>query len=183
MTILQSKICSRLPTMTSHIQYHTMFFGSLILTYCFVVNLKASGRESGFNSSSLRVLELSAAAPWSFCVALSQSVLTRELLYCSAMTPVSIIFSLLNFVTGYLRLALTGFKLLTLNTSIQLPLFWSTWGRARCPDLAICAGIGHGQCNSDYSQSHCCTAHALRLGQYISFFHPAARGGDQAASA
>ena len=41
--------------------------------------------------------------------------------------------------------------------NIRLPLFWSTWSRARGPDSATCAGLAHGR---DYSD---CRASELNL--------------------
>ena len=61
----------------------------------------------------------------------SVSALTRALLYCRALYEF-----FLDFISG--ELALT----------IWLPLFWSTWSRARDPDSATCVGLARGR---DYS--------------------------------
>ena len=68
--------------------------------------------------------------------------------FCVALSAVlSVIFCFLDFVSGYLAPPCAD-RVLTLNMSIWLPLFWSSWSRALGPDSATCAGLEHGR---DYS--------------------------------
>ena len=41
-------------------------------------------------------------------------------------------------------------RVLTLNMNIWLPLFWSTWSWASCPDSATCAGLAHWRDHYSY---------------------------------
>ena len=77
------------------------------------------------------------AAPRPFCVALSPSVHWHaRFLYCCALYNF--------FFLGFRQWRSRADRVLTLNMSIQLPLFWSTWSRTRGPDLApTCAGMAH----------------------------------------
>ena len=82
------------------------------------------------------------AAPWPFCVLLSPSVHQYARFYIAVL---SIIFFL-----GFRQWRSRADKILTLNINTWLPLFWSTWSRARGPDSATCAGLAHGR-----DHSHC----------------------------
>ena len=92
---------------------------------------------------------------------------------CSPMSPLAILRGtepvsaltrcvLLNFFL-WIRLwwSLTD-RVLTLNMNIRLPLFWSTWGWARGPDPATCAGLAHGRdcsnCRASEQKSQNCLA-------------------------
>ena len=79
----------------------------------------------------------------------SVSALTRVLLYCCALYN--------SFFLGFHRWRSRADRVLTLKMNIRLPLFWSTWSRARGPDSATCAGLAHGR---DYSD---CRASELNL--------------------
>ena len=52
------------------------------------------------------------------------------------------------FLSWILSAAICADSALTHNINIWLPLFWSTWSRARGQDSATCAGLAHGR---DYS--------------------------------
>ena len=104
------------------------------------------------------VLKLS-AGPWPFCVSLSPSVPwhARFLFRCALY-----IFLLLGFRQWRSR----ADRVFTLNMNIRLPLFWSTWSRARGPDSTACAGLGHGR---DYSD---CRASELKLQKCLAIVFP-----------
>ena len=77
-------------------------------------------RRLGFHSSS--VLKFS-AAPWPFCVALSPSVHWHaSFLYCCALYNF--------FFLGFRQWRSRADRVVNLNTTIQLALFWRTWTRA-----------------------------------------------------
>ena len=83
------------------------------------------------------------AAPQPFCVALSPSVHWNAcFLYCYAFYTFCFL--------GFLQWRSRADRGLTMNMSILLPLFGSTWSRARGQDSVICAGLVHGR---DYCYS------------------------------
>ena len=49
------------------------------------------------------------------------------------------------FLSWILSAAICADSALTHNINIWLPLFWSTWSRARGQDSATCAGLGQGR--------------------------------------
>ena len=86
------------------------------------------------------------ADPRPFCMALSPSGDWHTRFYIAVLSG-SMIFSFSNFVGSDLALTLPD-KDLTSNINIRLRLFRGTWSRARPargPDLATCAGLGHGK--------------------------------------
>ena len=113
-------------------------------------------------------------APQPFCVALSPSVHWQaRFLYCCALYN----FLFLRFCQWRSR----ADTVLTPNGKIWLPLFWSTWSRARGQDSATCAGLAHGRdksdCRASEEMSQKCLADELskileNKGQQWGFFNP-----------
>ena len=62
------------------------------------------------------------AMPWWFCVALSPSVHWHTRFYIAALSII--------FFVGFLQWRSRADRVVNLNTTISLPLFWRTWTRA-----------------------------------------------------
>ena len=116
------------------------------------------------------------AWPWYSTLAIREqepvSALTRTPLYAA----LSII-----FLFGFYQWQSRADSVLSRYMNIRLPLFWSTWSRARGPDSATCAGLAHGRdyCDRRASEemSLKCLAHELskileNKGQRWGFFNP-----------
>ena len=63
------------------------------------------------------------------------------------------VLSIIFLLLGFRQWRSSADRVLTLNMNIRLPLFWSTWSRARGPDrgpdTATCEGLAHGRDYSD----------------------------------
>ena len=85
------------------------------------------------------MLKLS-AAPWTFCIALSQSVHWHtQLLYWG--TLYNFVFFGFKFRQWWSRAASRADRYINLNATIWLPLFWRTWTLAQtstCPHVLAC---------------------------------------------
>ena len=121
----------------------------LRVIYCFFQETRKLIRTFGsvIKAASRRMLKLF-AVPLPF-LREPVNTLTHALLYCCAVY---------NFYfLGFRQWRSRADRVLTLNMNIRLPLFWSTWSRARGPDSAICAGLAHGWMTAiaePWSKSH-----------------------------
>ena len=74
------------------------------------------------------------------------SALIRALLYC---------FALYNFLLlGFRQWRSRADRVSALDINVWLPLFWSTWIRARGQDSATCVGLANGRDHSDCRQNY-----------------------------
>ena len=92
-----------------------------------------------------RVLKL-LAAPWPFCVALSLPAHWHARFYIAAL---SVIF----FWFGFRQWRSSTDRVVNLNTTIQLPLFWRSWTRARASTHPHVRAWHMGRDCSDYRAS------------------------------
>ena len=114
-------------------------------------------RRLGFHSS--RVLKFS-AAPWPFCVALSPSVhWYASFLYCCALYSF--------FFLGFRQWLTRVDRVVNLNATIWIPLFWRIWTLVRawtCTHvLALRKSLAHmckaHVCLAQMCKAHVCLAH------------------------
>ena len=102
---------------------HNRFFRKLIRANGLVVKVS---RVSLVTWVQFLMSAENSAVPRPFCVVLSPSVHWHaSFLYCCALYNLFF----LDFVSGDLALTVCD-KVVNLNTTIQLPLFWRTWTRA-----------------------------------------------------
>ena len=134
---------------------YTFFFSWLIRTYgSMVTELTVTQRVGWLGFDSRRELKLSLPLGhfswhWAYqCTDTRAFILLRSLFL------------------GFHQWQSRADRVLTLNMSIRLPLFWSDWSRAQGPDSATCTGLVHGRdyrnCRAPRSKSHKrCSAHVF----------------------